>query len=128
MGCSTEVSFRTRSRDEKYTRKNHRRSYHRFRRQQEIKRLRDRDTFRRLDSIKMGDTQYTWSQSVLCSELRRLGRTVRLIPPQGKKKSKVEFVRVYYDATTDTVHQNPGHDKEFNRLYGWVYRSRRQKK
>ena len=76
----------------------------------------------------MGDTQYTWSQSVLCSELRRLGRTVRLIPPQGKKKSKVEFVRVYYDATTDTVHQNPGHDKEFNRLYGWVYRSRRQKK
>jgi hypothetical protein len=72
----------------------------------------------------MGHKQYVWSQNVLCSEMQRLGRTVRRIPPQGKKKNKVEYVRIYFDATTDTVHQNPGHDKEFNRLYGWVYRGR----
>ena len=92
-----------------------------------MKRLRDRDLFKRLSSVAVNNNQYSWAQNIMCTELRRLGRVVRKMPPDGRKKSnKVEFVRIYYDAKTNTLHQNQGNDAEFNRLYGWVYKKKKK--
>lgn len=86
-----------------------------------VRKFFDRGTFERLDKIGFGHKQFTWAQRVMSNEMKRCGRKVRAFPPQGKRRVP-DFVRIYFDAETCSFHQRYGHDKEFNRQFGWLYR------
>lgn len=87
----------------------------------EIKRLFDRDVFLRASSIPHGHKQFPWAQRFLASEMEKLGRRIRRVPSQGTRSQTPDFVRIYFDQETNSLHQRRGDDAHWNRLLGWVY-------
>ena len=87
----------------------------------EVERLVNDGLYRRLSSVNYGHAQFSWAQRALATEMQRLYKTCRTVPPQGRKVVTPEYVRIYYDPMTKSLHQRYGSDAKWNRLFSWVY-------